>query len=246
MTSHLIRGRRVGTPVRIRDAMACAAVYLVRAEAARAVLAYSGLDAVEVLPGRAVCTLAFAQYRDGDLGAYHEFAMAFLARPPGGGSGRRGALSVLRDLRSAGAIVHWMPVDEEFTFEAGRAIWGFPKELATIDLRLSGPYKRCVLKKDGRLVLDMLVRPGIPVPDPPIGWPWLTAPVAFTHLDGVTRRVPWSFRARGVRLRPGGALIRLGNHPIAKELSELGLPKHAFLTVTFGGLSLSIEEPLPA
>ncbi|MEV8639374.1 hypothetical protein AB0395_47755, partial [Streptosporangium sp. NPDC051023] len=32
------------------------------------------------------------------------------------------------------------------TMEAGRAIWGFPKEIADIDLRLSTPYKRCVAR----------------------------------------------------------------------------------------------------
>ena len=51
-----------------------------------------------------------------------------------------------------GVFIHWLPVDQGFTLEAGRTIWGFPKELAEIDLRLSSPYKRRVLRKDGRLV----------------------------------------------------------------------------------------------
>jgi hypothetical protein len=249
MTSHLIQGRRVDMPVRVRDATLCGASYLVRADAARAVLAYSGMDVTEVLPGRALCTLMFARYRDSDLDAYDEFGMAFLVRPPEAGAPpRRGPLAGVRDLRGAGcgAFVHWLPVDQDFTMEAGRSIWGFPKELADVDLRLETPYKRCVLRKDGRVVIDLLIRPGMPlpfgvVPRPGNGGQSRGIPV-YSHIEGLTRRVPWTLRLSGVRWRPGGALIRLGNHPIAKELSELGLPKPALATATVGRMSMMLGE----
>ncbi|MEV0591206.1 acetoacetate decarboxylase family protein [Nonomuraea cavernae] len=237
MASHLIQGRTVSMPVRVRDASVCSAMYPVRADAARAVIAYSGLDVAEILPGKAICALTFVDYLDGDLDTYHEFGVAFLIRPPGSISSPG-----LGDLRQAGVFIHWLPVDQRFTLEAGRTIWGFPKELADIELRLDSPYKRCIVRKDGRLVLDMLLKPGVPV----IGSGAMMPLDAFTHQEGVTRRVPWSVQARGVRVRPGGALIRLGNHPVAKELSELGLPKRALfsstvahVTMTFGG-----AEPL--
>lgn len=240
MARHLIQGREISTPARIRNATACSASYLVRADAARAVIAYSGLDVAEVLPGKALCVLGFADYVDGDLDAYREFGVAFLIRPDTGPPPRRGLGGGLSELRrtGAGAFVHWLPVDRRFTLEAGRAIWGFPKELADIDLRLSSLYKRCVVRKDGRLVLDLLVKPGLPVP---VGG--AMAPVdAYTHLDGVTRRISWSMSPRRVRTRPGGALIRLGNHPVAKELSELGLPKHAVMTATTSQLTMTLGE----
>ncbi|GII00876.1 acetoacetate decarboxylase family protein [Planobispora takensis] len=239
MARHLIQGRDVTIPVRVRQATVCTASYLVRADAARAVIAYSGLDVAEVLPGRAVCALAFIDYADGDLDAYHEFGVTFLVRPPEAGPApRRGLLAGLSELRTAGAgtFVHWLPVDQGFTLEAGRTIWGFPKEMAGIDLRLASPYKRCIVRKDGRLVLDLLIKPGVPV----LG---RTARLdAYSHLDGVTRRIPWSLSPRGVRARPGGALIRLGNHPVAKELSELGLPKRALVSATVSRTSMSFGE----
>lgn len=254
MARHLIQGREIAIPVRIRDATACGASYLVRADAARAVIAYSGMDVAEVLPGKALCTLVFVSYTDGDLGAYQEFGVTFLVRCPGerpvrhlgerpvrqpgeGPPVRRGLLGRLSGLRQAGAFVHWLPVDQGFTLEAGRAIWGFPKELADIDLRLTSPYKRCILRKDGRLVLDLLVRPGAPV----LAGGTVAAPDAYSHQDGVTRRIPWSVSARGVRARPGGALIRLGNHPVAKELSELGLPRRALMTTTVSHLAMAFD-----
>ncbi|GAA3123064.1 acetoacetate decarboxylase family protein [Streptosporangium carneum] len=242
MARHLIQGREIATPVRVRDASVCSVSYLVRADAARAVIAYSGLDVAEVLPGKALCTLMFADYTDGDLDAYREFGVAFLIRPPDAGPApRRLSLRAgLAELHRAGtgAFVHWLPVDRDFTLEAGRTIWGFPKELADIDLRLSSPYKRCVVRKDGRLVLDLLVRPGVPMP---VGGTIAPTDV-YSHLDGVTRRIPWSTTPRGVRARPGGALIRLGNHPIAKELSELGLPKHALLSSTISRVPMVFGE----
>ncbi|MEV6982665.1 acetoacetate decarboxylase family protein [Sphaerisporangium sp. NPDC051017] len=242
MASHLIQGREVTLPVKVADATACAAIYTVRADAARAVLAYSpDLDVTEVLPGKALCVLGFIRYDDGDLGAYNEFGVGFMVRPADAHrpSAARNALHGMRELRKqgTGAFVHWLPVDQRFTMEAGRSIWGFPKELAEIDLRMSSPYKRCILRKDGRLILDLLIRPGMPVP------PGSTRLDAYTHLDGTTRRVRWTTRPQSVRSRPGGALIRLGNHPIAKELSELGLPKHALLTTTITHMTMTFAEP---
>lgn len=239
MARHIIQGREVTTPVEVRDATFCGAAYLVRADAARAVLAYADAEVAEVLPGKAVCVLGFVRYHDGDLGPYNEFCVAFQVRPADGprDPGRAGA----------GVFTHWLPVDQGFTLEAGRTLWGFPKELADIDVRIGSPYKRCIVRRDGRLVLDMLLRPGVPVPVPaalgPIRFPRVDA---VTCLDGLTRRVPLTSGGTGVRLRPGGALIRLGNHPIAKELSELGLPKTALVSVTARHVRMSIGEAVPA
>src|SRR4051794_29998845 len=108
MSSHLIQGRTVSMPVQVRDATVCSVMYPVRADAARAVIAYSGLDAAEVFPGKAICVLVFVDYRESDLDAYHEVGVAFLVRPPGV------AQSVgLGDLRRAGVFIHWLPVDQE-------------------------------------------------------------------------------------------------------------------------------------
>ncbi|WP_147944056.1 acetoacetate decarboxylase family protein [Microbispora sp. CSR-4] len=249
MASHLVQGRRVETPVEVRDASVCVAAYLVRADAARAVLAYSRMDVTEVLPGKALCSLVFVRYHDSDLGSYNEFGVTFLVRPDGSGPPPRpGLLAGLKDLRGAGsgAFVHWLPVDQAFTLEAGRVIWGFPKELADVDLRLRSPYKRCLLRRDGRMVVDLLLRPGIAATPVPLLGEALPVPDAYAPRDGVTRRIPWTARARGVRWRPGGALIRLGNHPIAKELSELGLPRRALMTATAEHVSMTFQEPGPA
>lgn len=242
----MIQGERVGLPVRIREAAMASAMFAVPAGAAREVVSYSGLDVAEPLPGRAVCSLAFVRYVDGDLGPYHEFAVAFLVRPPGAAP-PSGALGRLRGMAGASAFIHWLPVDQEFTLEAGRTIWGFPKEIADIPMHIDGRVKRCAVRFGGRTAIELAVRPGVPVP----GSPTAAGLDAYSCLDGVTRRTPWTVTPSGLRMRPGGAKVVLGDHPVADELRRLGLHRaRALATSTAGHLTMSFEAaedvPRPA
>ncbi|MGK5550004.1 acetoacetate decarboxylase family protein [Actinomadura kijaniata] len=213
--THVIQGETVALPVRVRDASVASAMFAVPADPAQAVIAYSGLEVARPLPGRAICSLAFVRYADGDLGPYHEFAVAFLVRPPG-------------RARGVGAFIHWLPVNQAFTLEAGRSIWGFPKEMADIPMDLSGRIRRCAVRVGGRTALEVAIRPGVRVPA------GTAAPTfdAFSCLDGVTRRVPWTMAPHGVRARPGGVSLRLGDHPVAAELRGLGLDRARALSGT--------------
>ncbi|MEU8346591.1 acetoacetate decarboxylase family protein [Actinomadura meyerae] len=231
--AHAVQGERVTLPVRIRDAAVASAMFAVPARAAQAVIAYSGLSVAEPLPGRAICSLAFVRYADGDLGPYHEFAVAFLVRPPGAPAPGR-----LGGLRGIGAFIHWLPVNQEFTLEAGRTIWGFPKEIADMPMDLSGRVKRCAVRFGGRTAIELAVKPGLPMPGS------TAAPKvdAYSCLDGVTRRTPWTLTPSDVRTRPGGAKVVLGDHPVAEELRGLGLDRaRALTTSSVGHLQMVFE-----
>jgi hypothetical protein len=242
--AHLIQGERVALPVRIRDAAVASAMFAVPAAPAQAVIAYSGLEVAEPLPGRAICSLAFIRYADGDLGPYHEFAVAFLVHPPGAdppppGRGVRDLMG-LRGLGSIGAFIHWLPVNQEFTLEAGRSIWGFPKELADIPMDLAGRIKRCAVRLGGRTAIELAVRPGLPVPSGSGDAPEVNA---YSCLDGTTRRTPWTLDASGVRMRLGGARVSLGDHPVAEELREIGLDRaRALSAATVEHLTMSFAS----
>ncbi|MEU5883218.1 acetoacetate decarboxylase family protein [Spirillospora sp. NPDC047279] len=190
-------------PVRIRDAAVASAMFAVPAGPAQAVIDYTGLQVATPLLGRAICSLAFIRYADGDLGPYHEFAVAFLVKGP----------------ERIGAFIHWLPVNQAFTLDAGRTIWGFPKEIADIPMDLTSRIKRCAVSFGGRTAIELAVKPGLPTPSG-AGTPKVDA---YSCLDGVTRRTPWTMSPSGVRLRPGGARLRLGDHPVADELRGLGL-----------------------
>lgn len=230
---HLVQGQRVAMPVRVRDASAFLAMYSVPARTAQSVIDYSGLRVLQHRPGKALCCLLFVRYVDGDLGRYHEFGVSFFVRPPDR-SGGRDLVHLARG--RAGVFIHRLPVDQEFTCEAGRSIWGFPKVLTDIDLHERD--HRAVLRFGGEPAVDLRVGDGVPVP----GGGMATSLDAYTRFEGVTRRVPWRMRASGTRFRPGGAELRLGEHEAASELAGLGLPRRALASSSIATLRMSFGE----
>jgi len=221
---HTILGEKVTMPVEIRDADAASAMFLADVTAARRILAGPGLEPVTVA-GRAICSLAFVRYIDGDLGPYHEFAFALLARLPG-------------DKSSMGVYIPWLPVNQSFTCAAGREIWGFAKEIADIRITPSGRGKRCEVRLDGQLVVALQTSGGIPAPSGLGG----ASIAAYTNLDGVLRSTPWVMNPADVRMRVGGSRVELGDHPIAQQMRSLGLPRRALFTSEIGALRMTFED----
>src|SRR4029077_3281948 len=116
-----IEQQTVVLPVRIREASSVYASFLVPAAAVTKLLP-AGLIPLQTIPGRATCTIVGVDYREGDLGQYHEVGVCFLLRPQGGS--RLDVLSMLRN--RAPAYIHRLPVTTSFSCEAGRHVWGFP------------------------------------------------------------------------------------------------------------------------
>ena len=81
-TTWTIEDREVRLPVEVREATSVFATFLVPAPAMKWLLPPE-LTPLQAIPGRAVCTIVGVDYRDGDLGAYHEVGVCFLIRPPG-------------------------------------------------------------------------------------------------------------------------------------------------------------------
>jgi len=241
VTSHQVLGKQVDMPVEIRAASAFMAMYSVPTVAAQSLIDYTGLEILQFRPGRGVCVLVFVDYVDGDLGPYNEFGVAFLVRDH-----RSDGASVPKDLKAlargrAGALIHQLPVDGDFTLAAGRGIWGFPKVLADFDVDHTGSVKRGSVSQGGRLIAQLSVKPGIPVPGSGAG----TSLAAYSHLDGLTRFTTWDMSPTGVRSRPGGAELKLGSHPIADELRSLGLPKRALATSSIPELKMTFGDAQP-
>jgi hypothetical protein len=221
-----IQGRRVTFPVRIGHAVAAAATYLVRTERAAPLVAGTGLELVSAA-GRTPLVLLLVDYRVNDLGEYDEAGVALLVR-------HRGRI---------GAYVHQLPVTQEFTLEAGRALWGLPKWLARADLTIAGPDATCHLADDtGRHVLTAALRTlpwRLPVRVPGT----LTA---FAPRDGEVLASRVRARVGGIRLAPGGARVVLGRgHPMAEELRGIGLPRRPVMTLTADEVSFEMDPAQP-
>lgn len=226
-------------PVEIRTATAFMAMYSVPAAAAQRLVDHTGLEILQYRPGRGLCGLVFVDYIDGDLGPYNEFGVTFMVR----NHRHHGAPSVLSDLRSlargdAGALIHHLPVDGEFTLAAGRGIWGFPKILADFKADHVSSVRRGRVSQDGRLIVDLAVKQGVPTP----GGGANSSLEAYAHIDGITRHTAWDMNPSGVRSRIGGAELRLGDHPIADDLRSLGLPRRALLTTTIPDLRMTFGD----
>src|SRR5207253_7729403 len=136
---------------------------------------------VELLPGRALFSIAAIEYRDNDLGDYHEVSLAFFVRERRVSPPAVPYLGAAVDLaRNRLATWIWkLPVDQRFTCEAGRGIWGFPKSVAQIEFQDVDSRRRCRLVMDGRHVLTFSVARGgrRALPD--------VRMMTYTYVDGV-------------------------------------------------------------
>lgn len=231
-SQHTIAGTVLTMPVRIRDADVHTAMFSAPAACVQRLIDYSGLQVCQFRPGRAVVTLMLARYHDGDLGRYHEFGTCVMVNPPG--STARG----LRALADAAAFIHHLPVDQSFTLEAGRTIWGFPKIMADFAVRDSGPFS-VEVSEGGSLIAAMEFHRGIPIPSLRKRPQVLKT---YTFADGTTREVPWEMTNSHVQLRPGGARLRLGDHPYAKELASLNLPRRPMVSGSIGHVQMTFGD----
>jgi hypothetical protein len=224
VTSFEILGKTVTLPVLVRDASSATVMFEVDAAAAQLL---SPFPVVESSPGRAQVALALVDYRDNDLGAYHEVGVIFFVQPIG---------------RDAGTYIRHLPVDAEFTNEAGNVIWGFPKTVQQIDVETTPASERWVLTMDGEPVLDVTVPRGGTDEMPQMEM------TTYTLRDGLPHGTAFSQGGTGSLLTIGGdgVTLTLGSHPVAKELESLGLrDAPVVLSTSLQHMQASFGEALP-
>jgi hypothetical protein len=220
-----VGGTTVSMPVQVRDASAGTAVFDVDAAAAGALLP-EAYEVVEPAPGRAHLAVVVVDYRDNDLGSYLEVGLMLFVRPRAGGED--------------GTFIFRLPVDQPFTCDAGRQIWGFPKTLEQIELAYADATVTATLHMDGELVLRLTIPrdAGADGEMPP------TPMTAYTLLDGGPHAT--TFTQGGAGFSMGAeANVELGGHPVAKELSALGLPAAPAFTTWTERMRATFEAPRP-
>ena len=228
--SYEIAGRTVTMPVEVRDSSAGTAMFLVPAEEAQALVPRDAFTVIEAAPGLTQLALVVVDYRDNDLGDYHEVGIVFFVTPRSGGP------------ETAGTYIWKLPVDQEFTREAGERIWGFPKTVERIDFEYGEDRVRCRLEMDGRHVFTLAVprrrteEPADPLPQ-----------LGYTLIDGRPHVTRSTMTSRGTVVSPGseGVELELGDHAVAEALRRLGLPKPAILSTWSEHQGGVFEAPEP-
>jgi hypothetical protein len=180
---------------------------------------------VELWPGRALLSIAVVDYRDNDLGDYDEVSVALFVRERGAPRGLPVLGPLLQLARGRlGTYIHRLPVNQSFTCEAGRTLWGFPKEVQEIRIERADGRVVCTWEAEGRRVLRLALpaRGSRRLPEQElVTWSWL---------GGAPHRTRFVSAAEGFGFRLGGARLELGDHALADELRAVGLPRRALFT----------------
>jgi hypothetical protein len=181
-----------------------------------------------------------ASTTDNDLGDYNEVSLALFVRERGAPAGIPYVGAAFDVLRGRAATWIWkLPVDQSFTCEAGRGIWGFPKTVERIDFEDVGGHRRHRLAMEGHEVLTFNAERGgrRRLPDLEM--------VTYSWIDGRLHRTRFVSGAEGVGIRLGGATLALGDHPLAGELRRLGLPARPLMTVWMEHSHARFDAPEP-
>jgi hypothetical protein len=235
-SEYQIQGRTVTLPCVVRDACSATATWLVDSRAAQSLLRGPELEVAEVAPGRGLLSISCIDYIDNDLGDYNEVSIALFVRKHGERRGLPYLGSIVDMMRGLlpTHIIH-LPVNQSFTCEAGRRIWGFPKTVDEIDFDTSGERARCIWDRDGQTVLKLSA---------PIGgsrrFPEQTLST-YSYIDGALHETRFVSSAEGLGIRLGAVELELGAHPVADELRTLGLPKPALMSMWMGKMTGRFE-----
>ncbi len=232
-----ILGRRVTLPVEVRDASAGAAVFPARSSVAQGLLP-DGLTALRIAPFVTPVVLVMVDYRDNDLGDYNEAGIVIPCVPTRAGLP---VVTTLQDVRAgrAGAYIHRLPVNQEFTCAAGNGIWGYPKTVDEVEIDATGDVARCTWRADGEFVWELSVRTGGTKDAPP------STASTYSVVDGRLVATPFTSSSTGLRFGAGGGRVVLGDHPIADEVSSLLWTTRSLTSSWIGHMEASFGAPVP-
>ncbi len=227
-----IRGVSIDFPVVVDEMNQLTMTFTVPLEAARALIPGDGFEVVEVAPGEAMFVVAIVDYRQNPWGDYNEVNMGFMANPTGRAD-------------HGGAFVYRMPVDQEFTSEAGNAVLGLPKtvEDLTFEYRQRDGDVDQVLVKLAMAGEDTLsvAFPRVTAEDAPT----LTDTVTFSYLDGRPTEIPLEIELGAAIIDPAQVVIETGTGVVADELRSLGLPCAPDMALWGEGLQGTFHPPRP-
>lgn len=202
-----IEDQTITFPMNVDDFNAATMGFSVPAAAAAALLPGDGFEIIEIGPGVAQFIISLCDYRDNPWGDYNEVNLGFLARPAGAGD------DVI------GSFIYRMPVDQQFTCEAGNLVMGFPKVVTRIDADYTDAQVTFQLFDGGELALSVTV-PRVRTDDAAVR----VETTSYSYLNGVPHGTPLAMDMSAAVVEPGDVHLTIGSGAIADELTSLGMP----------------------
>ncbi len=213
----------IDLPIAYYDTDELVALFSVDPEPVRAALSDVPLSLVTVR-GKALVGLVFFEYRATSIGPYNEVGLGTLVTPRGEPPPWLGGLDLLRGpaKRRVGLHVLELPVTTAAANAAGRELWGYPKFVTPIDVRLGEMWFSGRVHDPGDTKLDIVALEGA-LP-PPLPMPKLEL-MLLSQLEHTLLRAVVEVRGKH-RGGPGGKLrlsVGASQHAMAARLRAFGL-----------------------
>jgi hypothetical protein len=202
-----IQGTPITFPMEVDRYHAATMGFSVPADVATSLLPGDAFVVTELEPGRAQLLISLCDYRENPWGDYNEVNIGFLARPADA------------EPDVLGSFIYRMPVDQEFTCEAGNKVMGFPKVVTRIDAEYTDERVTFRLWDDGVVALTVSVPRVESVESDE-----RSVSSSYSYLDGVPYATPLAIDMTSGPVPADDVELVLGDGPIADELRRLGLP----------------------
>lgn len=218
----LSNGRDIGLPIKYRNSTGVVAHFPAPAKKIRELLPSENLVPVSFMPGVAVLSIAALEYREvSDFEPYNEVSIMVPVqyRP----SINLPGLPLLfhNHFKTFGFYVLHLPVDTQQSMDLGIELWGFPKFVADIEFVDDEKTRACRLNVRDELILELKVKKRKVK---------RTAKCyhTFTIFDKkLVRTKIETTEDSFTRRMMGGVELQLGDHPIARQLSDLNFRPRA-------------------
>lgn len=212
-------------PIFYFDGSAITLIFPAKLNRLRALLPDPRFQPVRIAPGVGAVAISCFEYRDTDIGAYNELAIAPVICDSPLRRNRPGReLLRTRQTGQFHAYVHHLPVTTEIARLGGRHLYNYPKFLASIDFSESADTSECRLSEGQAHILTIKAAR--------ISAKGSREMQLFSNvwMDRQPQSSEFKINALsfGESSRPGKAQIELGHgHPIADELDRLLLSQRA-------------------
>ena len=199
-------------------------------EKVKAVMPSNKLHPVVLPGGKAIAAIGAFNYIDTSIGPYGEIAIALPAVFGKQVTAAKGLLAALMEsgYPGFGVVVMHLPVTRVEARDAGRGEWGYTKFIADMHFSITPEHMECRMLEGHEHILDMRVkRRGFYLRDKK---PLTTFSVKSNDL--IKTVIPQTATKR-VSLMPNGSYVKLGNHPVASSIRELGISPRPFMSVYY-------------